>query len=117
MKTENFVKALADAVASECGLIDNDIDVLYQDYKVENGKILSVTTEGETMTVNEIFHNCVFAEAVIDSTICNYISMCAYVYNIKKLVLPRDFYYVGIDNPNDENDVIVIRNNKRFIFD
>ena len=28
MKTENFVKALADAVASECGLIDNDIEAL-----------------------------------------------------------------------------------------
>ena len=117
MKTENFVKALADAVASECSLVDNDMVVLYQDYKVENGKILSVTTEGETMTVNEIFHNCAFAEAVIDSTLCKYIAMCANGYNIRKLVLPSDFYYVGIDNPNDENDVIVIRNNKRFIFD
>lgn len=117
MKTENFVKALADAVANECGLIDNDIDAHYQDYKVENGKILSVTTEGETMTVNEILHNCVFAEAVIDSILCKYIAMCAYGYTIKKLVLPKDFYYVGINNPNDENDVIVIQNNKRFIFD
>ena len=117
MKTENFVKALADAVASECGLVDNDMVVLYQDYKVENGKILSVTVDGCSMTVNEIFHNCVFAEAVIDSTLCNYIAMCANGYNIRKLVLPSDFYYVGIDNPNDENDVIVIRNNKRFIFD
>ena len=85
--------------------------------KVENGKILSVTTEGETMTVNEILHNCVFAEAVIDSILCKYIAMCAYGYTIKKLVLPKDFYYVGINNPNDENDVIVIQNNKRFIFD
>lgn len=117
MKTENFVKALADAVASECGLVDNDMDALYQDYKVENGKILSVTVDGCSMTVNEIFHNCAFAEAVIDSTLCKYISMCANGYNIKKLVLPSDFYYVGINNPNDENDVIVIRNNKRFIFD
>lgn len=117
MKIGNFVRALADAVASECGLIDSDMDVLYQYYKVENGKILSVATEGETMTVNEIFHNCVFAEAVIDSTLCKYIEICAYGYNIKKLVLPKDFYYVGIDNLNDENDVIVIRNNKRFIFD
>lgn len=117
MKTENFVKALADAVASECGLVDNDMDVLYQNYKVEDGKIYSVTTEGETMTVNEIFANYVFAEAVIDSTLCNYIEACAYGYNIRKLVLPRDFYYVGIDNPTDENDVIVIRNNKRFIFE
>lgn len=117
MKTENFVKALADAVASECGLVDNDMDVYYQDYKVENGKILSVTTEGETMTVNEIFHNCAFAEAVIDSTLCKYIAMCANGYNIRKFVLPSDFYYVGINNTNDENDVIVIRNNKRFIFD
>lgn len=117
MKTENFVKALADAVASECGLIDSDMIVLYQNYKVENGKILSVTTEGETMTVNEIFHNCVFAEAVIDSELCRHIETCAYGYNIKKLVLPSDFYYVGINNTNDENDVIVIRNNRRFIFD
>lgn len=117
MKTENFVKALADAVASECGLIDNDMDALYQDYKVENGKILSVTTEGETMTVNEIFQNCAFADAVIDSTLCKYIEMCSYGYTIKKLVLPKDFYYVGINNPNDENDVIVIQNNKRFMFD
>lgn len=53
MKTENFVRALADAVASECGLVDNDMDAHYQDYKVEDGKILSVTTEGETMTVDE----------------------------------------------------------------
>ena len=117
MKTENFVKALADAVASECGLVYNDMDTLYQDYKVENGKILSVTTEGETMTVNEIFHNCAFAEAVIDSELCRHIETCAYGYNIKKLVLPKDFYYVGINNPNDDNDVIVIRNNIRFIFD
>ena len=117
MKTENFVKALADAVASECGLIDSDMGVLYQSYKVEDGKILSVTTEGETMTVNEIFHNCVFAEAVIDSTLCKYIAMCANGYNIRKLVLPSDFYYVGINNPNDENDAIVIQNNKRFMFD
>lgn len=116
MKTENFVKALADAVASECGL-NIYMDVHYQDYKVENGKILSVTTEGETMTVDEIFHNCAFAEAVIDSELCKYIAMCANGYNIRKLVLPSDFYYVGINNPNDENDVIVIRNNKRFIFD
>lgn len=112
MNIENFVRALAYAVASECGLVE-----FYQDYKVENGKILSVTIEGETMTVNEILHNCVFAEAVIDSTLCNYIEMCAYGYNIRKLVLPKDFYYVGIDSQNDENDVIVIRNNKRFIFD
>ena len=117
MKTENFVKALADAVASECGLIYNDIDAHYQDYKVENGKILSVTTEGETMTVNEILHNCVFAEAVIDSILCKYIAMCSYGYTIKKLVLPKDFYYVGINKPNDEKDVIVIQNNQRFIFD
>ena len=117
MKTENFVKALADAVASECGLVDNDIDALYKDYKVENGKILSVTTEGETMTVNEIFNNCAFADAVIDSTLCKYIAIYANGYNIRKIVLPSDFYYVGINNPNDENDVIVIRNNKRFIFD
>ena len=117
MKTENFVKALADAVASECGLIYNDMDACYQDYKVEDGKIYSVTTEGETMTVDEIFHNCVFSEAVIDSTLCKYIAICANGYNIRKLVLPSDFYYVGINNPNDENDVIVIRNNKRFIFD
>lgn len=114
MKTENFVKALADAVASECGLIDNDIDVLYQDYKVENGKILSVTTEGETMTVNEIFHNCAFADAVIDSTLCKYIAICANGYSIKKLVLPKDFYNVEWV---DEKLVINIRNNKRFIFD
>ena len=91
--------------------------VLYQDYKVENGKILSVTTEGETMTVNEIFHNCAFADAVIDSTLCKYIAICANGYNIRKIVLPSDFYYVSINNPNDENDVIVIRNNKRFMFD
>ena len=117
MKTENFVKALADAVANECGLIDSDMDVLYQSYKVEDCKIFSVTTECETMTVNEIFHNCVFAEAVIDSTLCKYIAMCANGYNIRKLVLPSDFYYVGINNQNDENDVIVIRNNRRFIFD
>lgn len=117
MKTENFVKALADAVASECGLIYSDMDAHYQDYKVENGKILSVTTEGETMTVDEILHNCAFAEDVIDSTLCKYIAMCANGYNIKKLVLPSDFYYVGINNTNDEKDVIVIRNNKRFIFD
>lgn len=117
MKTVNFVKALADAVASECGLIDNDMCVLYQNYIIENGKILSVTTEGETMTVNEIFHNCIYTEAVIDSRLCKYIEMCADGYNIRKLVLPKDFYYVGINNPNDENDVIVIRNNKRFIFD
>jgi hypothetical protein len=116
MNIENFVRALADAVASECGLVDNDMDGHYQDYKVENGKILSVTTEGETMTVNEIFHNCVFAEAVIDSTLCKYIAMCANGYNIRKLVLPSDFYYVGINNPNDENDAIVIQNNKRFMF-
>ena len=32
MKTENFVKALADAVASECGLIDSEMVVLYQNY-------------------------------------------------------------------------------------
>ena len=117
MNIENFVRALADAVASEYSLVDNDMDALYQDYKVENGKILSVTTEGETMTVNEIFHNCVFAEAVIDSTLCKYITMCANGYNIRKLVLPSDFYYVGINNPNDEKLVINIRNNKRFIFD
>lgn len=117
MKIENFVKALADAVASECGLIDSDMGVLYQSYKVENGKILSVTTEGETMTVNEIFHNCALAEAVIDSTLCKYIAICSNGYNIKKLVLPSDFYYVSINNTNDENDAIVIRNNKRFIFD
>ena len=116
MNIGNFVRALADAVASECGLIDSNMDVDYQDYKVENGKILSVTTEGETMTVNEILHNCVYSEAVIDSILCKYIAMCANGYNIRKLVLPSDFYYVGINNPNDENDVIVIRNNKRFIF-
>lgn len=117
MKTENFVRALADAVASECGLIDSNIDVDYQDYKVENGKIYSVTVDGCSMTVNEILHNCVFSEAVIDSILCKYIAMCAYGYTIKKLVLPKDFYYVGINNPNDENDVIVIQNNKRFMFD
>lgn len=117
MKTENFVKALADAVASECGLIDSDMDVLYQNYKVEDGIIYSVTVDGCSMTVNEILHNCAFTEAVIDSTLCKYIETCAYGYNIKKLVLPKDFYYVGIDNQNDENDVIVIQNNKRFIFD
>lgn len=116
MKTENFVKALADAVASECGLIDSDMGVLYQSYKVEDGKIYSVTVDGCSMTVHEIFHNCVFAEAVIDSTLCKYIAMCANGYNIRKLVFPSDFYYVGINNQNDENDVIVIRNNKRFIF-
>ena len=117
MNIVNFVRALADAVANECGLIYNDMDAHYQYYKVENCKILSVTTEGETMTVDEIFHNCVYSEAVIDSTLCKYIEICANGYNIRKLVLPSDFYYVGINNPNDENDVIVIRNNKRFIFD
>ena len=117
MKTENFVKALADAVASECGLIDSEMIVLYQNYKVEDGKIYSVTVDGCSMTVDEMLNDCVFAEAVIDSTLCKYIEICANGYNIKKLVLPKDFYYVGIDNPNDENDVIVIRNNKRFIFD
>ena len=117
MNIGNLVRALADAVANECGLIDSDMDVLYQSYTVEDDKILSITTEDETMTVNEIFHNCVFAEAVIDSTLCKYIEMCANGYNIRKLVLPSDFYYVGINNPNDDNDVIVILNNRRFIFD
>lgn len=114
MKTENFVKELADAVASECGLIDSDMGVLYQSYKVEDGKIYSVKVDGCSMTVHEIFHNCVFAEAVIDSTLCKYIEMCADGYNIKKLVLPKDFYNVEWV---DEKLVINIRNNKRFIFD
>jgi hypothetical protein len=114
MKTENFVRALADAVASECGLIDSDMGVLYQSYKIENGNIYSVTVDGCSMTVNEIFHNCVFAEAVIDSTLCKYIAICANGYNIKKLVLPKDFYNVEWV---DEKLVINIQNNKRFMFD
>ena len=114
MKTENFVKALADAVASECGLVDNDMDTLYQNYKVEDGKIYSVTVDGCSMTVDEMLNDCVFAEAVIDSVLCTYIEICSNGYNIKKLVLPKDFYNVKWV---DEKLVINIRNNKRFIFD
>lgn len=114
MKTENFVKALADAVANECGLIDSEMIVLYQNYKVEDGKIYSVTVDGCSMTVDEMLNDCVFAEAVIDSVLCYYIETCAYGYNIKKLVLPKDFYNVKWV---DEKLVINIRNNKRFIFD
>lgn len=114
MKTENFVRALADAVASECGLIDSDMGVLYQSYKIENGKIYSVTVDGCSMTVHEMFYDCVFAEAVINSELCKYIAICANGYNIKKLVLPKDFYNVEWV---DEKLVINIRNNKRFIFD
>ena len=114
MKTENFVKALADAVASECGLIDSEMTVLYQNYKVEDGKIYSVTVDGCSMTVHEILFDCVFAEAVIDSVLCTYIETCAYNYNIKKLVLPKDFYNVKWV---DGKLVINIRNNRRFIFD
>ena len=115
MKTENFVKALADAVASECGLIDSEMIVLYQNYKVEDGKIYSVTVDGCSMTVHEIMlSDCVFAEAVIDSVLCTYIEICSNGYNIKKLVLPKDFYNVKWV---DGKLVINIRNNKRFIFD
>ena len=114
MKTENFVKALADAVASECGLIDSEMIVLYQNYKVEDGKIYSVTVDGCSMTVDEMLNDCVFAEAVIDSVLCTYIETCAYNYNIKKLVLPKDFYNVKWV---DGKLVINIRNNRRFIFD
>ena len=114
MKTENFVKALADAVANECGLIDSEMIVLYQNYKVEDGKIYSVTVDGCSMTVDEMLNDCVFAEAVIDSVLCTYIETCAHGYNIKKLVLPKDFYNVKWV---DEKLVINIRNNKRFIFD
>ena len=115
MKTENFVKALADAVASECGLIDSEMIVLYQNYKVEDGKIYSVTVDGCSMTVHEIMlSDCVFAEAVIDSVLCTYIEICSNGYNIKKLVLPKDFYNVKWV---DGKLVINIRNNRRFIFD
>lgn len=114
MKTENFIKALADAVASECGLIDSEMIVLYQNYKVEDGKIYSVTVDGCSMTVDEMLNDCVFAEAVIDSVLCTYIEMCANGYNIKKLVLPKDFYNVKWV---DGKLVINIRNNRRFIFD
>ena len=114
MKTENFVKALADAVASECGLIDSEMIVLYQNYKVEDGKIYSVTVDGCSMTVHEILSDFVFAEAVIDSVLCTYIETCAYDYDIKKLVLPKDFYN---EKWVDGKLVINIRNNRRFIFD
>ena len=114
MKTENFIKALADAVASECGLIDSEMIVLYQNYKVEDGKIYSVTVDGCSMTVDEMLNDCVFSEAVIDSVLCTYIEMCANGYNIKKLVLPKDFYNVKWV---DGKLVINIRNNRRFIFD
>ena len=115
MNIENFVKALADAVANECGLIDSEMIVLYQNYKVEDGKIYSVTVDGCSMTVHEIMlSDCVFAEAVIDSVLCTYIEICSNGYNIKKLVLPKDFYNVKWV---DEKLVINIRNNKRFIFD
>ena len=46
MNIENFVRALADAVASECGLIDSEMTVLYQNYKIEDGKIYSVIVDG-----------------------------------------------------------------------
>ena len=114
MKTENFVKALADAVASECGLIDSEMVVLYQNYKVEDGKIYSVTVDGCSMTVDEMLNDCVFAEAIIDSVLCTYIEICANGYNIKKLVLPKDFYNIKWV---DGKIVINIRNNRRFIFD
>lgn len=114
MKTENFVKALADAVASECGLIDSEMIVLYQNYKVEDGKIYSVTVDGCSMTVDEMLNDCVFAEAVIDSVLCTYIEICTNGYNIKKLVLPKDFYN---EKWVDGKLVINIRNNRRFIFD
>ena len=114
MKTENFVKALADAVASECGLIDSEMIVLYQNYKVEDGKIYSVTVDGCSMTVDEMLNDCVFAEAIIDSVLCTYIEICANGYNIKKLVLPKDFYNIKWV---DGKIVINIRNNRRFIFD